>query len=245
MRLDAYLVETGLIRSRERAKAAIRAGLVTVNGAPASKPGQSLNPDDKIVCDGDTHDYVSRGALKLERGLDAFGVDPARSICLDLGASTGGFTEVLLRRGARRVYAVDVGHGQLDESIAADPRVINLERTHAKALSSALVPEPIELVVCDVSFISIMKALPFALSLCSDGAKLVTLVKPQFELGPDHLGKGGLVTMPLEDQHRRMLETIVPWLSEQGWRVLGTTDSPIQGGDGNHEFLVGAIYDGP
>ena len=272
MRLDAWLVESGAVRSRERAKEAIAAGLVRINGAPAAKSSQKISPSDRIECDGEVHNYVSRGALKLIAGLDHFGVDPTGLICLDLGASTGGFTEVLLERGAAKVYAVDVGHGQLHESLRSDARVINLEGVHAKSLTrhqgcrslpegetisplppgevetagavsgEGFIPDAIDLVVCDVSFISIMKALPYALDLCAEQASLVSLVKPQFELGPDHIGKGGLVTMPLEDQRGWIEGHILPFITGLGWQVTGLIESPIKGGDGNTEFLLGASH---
>ena len=242
MRLDAWLVENGAVRSRERAKEAIAAGLVRVNGTQVSKSSQKVSAADRIECDGEAHNYVSRGALKLVAGLDHFGVDPAGGTCLDLGASTGGFTEVLLERGAAKVYAVDVGHGQLHESLRPGARVINMEGVHAKALSHELVPEPIDLVVCDVSFISIMKALPYALDLCAEQATVVTLVKPQFELGPDHIGKGGLVTRPQEEQRGWIEEHILPFFTGLGWQVKGLIESPIKGGDGNTEFLLGATH---
>lgn len=239
-RLDAHLVATGAARSRERAREAVTAGLVTVNGRVARKAAQSVGPADAVVCAGEAHDYVGRGALKLAAALDGFGVDPGGLVCLDLGASTGGFTEVLLRRGAGRVYAVDVGHGQLAAEVAGDARVVNLERTHARELSAALVPEPVGLLVCDVSFISLTKALPAGFALCAPGAVCVALVKPQFELGPARLGKGGVVREAPEALAGWLRAEIVPWFEGRGWSVFGTMPSPIAGGDGNAEFLVGA-----
>ncbi|MBB4658655.1 TlyA family RNA methyltransferase [Parvularcula dongshanensis] len=241
-RLDSLLVDLGFARSRERAKAAVRAGLVRVDGAVATKPSATVRDGAAVACAGEDHPWVSRGALKLVEGLDAFGVSAKDRICLDLGASTGGFTEVLLSRGARRVYAVDVGHDQLAPSLASDPRVANLERTHAKALGVGLVPDPIGLLVCDVSFISLTKALPPALALCSPGAEAVVLVKPQFELGPDALGKGGLVRAADDALRDWARAAIVPWFEERGWDVIGLQDSPIRGGDGNLEFLLAARH---
>ncbi len=241
LRLDQALVERGLFPSRARAQGAIAAGLVTIGGKPARKPSTAIDPSAEVRVLGDAYDYVSRGALKLAAGLDAFAVDAAGGVCLDLGASTGGFTEVLLRRGAAKVHAVDVGHGQLHPLIASDPRVISLERIHAKDLSRAIIPDPINLLVADVSFISLRKALPAALSLLAPRAALVALVKPQFEVGPEGVGKGGLVINAAE-AGPRAAEDIAAWLcNAHEMELLGVIASPIDGGDGNKEFLVGAI----
>lgn len=237
MRLDQYLVLKGLAESRARAQAAIAAGLVTVDGAVAEKPAQKIGEGAAVAMAGAAHPYISRGGVKLAAALDAFGIDPAGKICLDLGASTGGFTDVLLRRGAAKIYAVDVGRGQLHEKIAADPRVVNLERTHAKELTREIVPEPIAVIVCDVSFISLKKALPFALMLAAPGARLAALIKPQFEVGPEGVGKGGLVKEGLAEP---VADGVARWIETQGWGVSGLIDSPIRGGDGNREFLLGA-----
>jgi 23S rRNA (cytidine1920-2'-O)/16S rRNA (cytidine1409-2'-O)-methyltransferase len=239
LRLDQALVERGLFPSRARAKGAIEAGLVTVGGLPAVKSSQAIDPQAELQVLGDVHDFVSRGGLKLAAALDAFSVDPAGLVCLDLGASTGGFTEVLLRRGAAKVFAVDVGHGQLHPRIAGDARVVNLERTHAKDLSAKLVPGAIDLVVADVSFISLKKALPPALALAAPGARLIALVKPQFEVGPGGVGKGGIVKDRSAGQ--RVAEDIAKWLrADQKFALIGVIESPIEGGDGNREFLLGA-----
>lgn len=238
-RLDAYLVEEGLIRSRERAKEAIKAGRVKINGTPARKPGQTIQDEDHVECEGDTHHYVSRGALKLLAGLETFPIHPADKICLDLGASTGGFTQVLLERGARKIFAVDVGTGQLEPTLGQDQRVVNLERTHAYDLSPDIIPDEIDLLVCDVSFISLKKALPPVFPLLSAIAEAIILIKPQFELGQDHLGKGGLVTLSSDDLQKWNERDMLPWFQDSGWDVLGVIDSPIKGGDGNHEFLIG------
>lgn len=240
MRLDARLVADGAVRSRERAREAVAAGLVSVNGAVAAKPARKVGPGDRVECSGETHRYVSRGALKLIAALDAFGFDPAGRVCLDLGASTGGFTQVLLERGANRVYAVDVGHGQLATEVATDARVVDLERTHANDLGEAVVAEPISLLVCDVSFISLTKALPPAMALCATDAEAAVLVKPQFEVGRARLGKGGVVRETPEALEAWLAEDIVPWFEHQGWGVVGTCRSPITGSDGNVEFLLGA-----
>lgn len=242
MRLDQYLVEQGLFESRARAQGAIKAGLVRVNGAVAAKASQNIPQDAKIEVDGDIHPYVSRGGVKLEAALKAMEIDPAGKVCLDLGASTGGFTDVLLRAGAAKVYAVDVGIGQLHEKIASDLRVVNLEQTHAKDLSRAIVPDPIDVIVCDVSFISLKKALPPALALAAPGARLAALVKPQFEVGPSRIGKGGVVKEGRENAEG-IAEALCDWIGEQeGWRATGYIESPIAGGDGNREFLMGAVY---
>ena len=192
-RLDTHLVALGAFPSRARAQGAIRAGLVSVDGATAERPSMPVTPDSKIEVRGDVHDYVSRGGVKLEAALDAFKLTPSGRICLDLGASTGGFSEVMLRRGAEKIYAVDVGSAQLHSRIANDPRVVSLEKTHARDLSPKLIPEPLDFIACDVSFISARKALPPALALSAPGACLVVLVKPQFEVGRSGLGKGGIV----------------------------------------------------
>ena len=237
-RLDSLLVDLGLAPSRERAKAAVRAGLVTVNGTVARKASQAV-PDGAALTYEPEHPWVSRGALKLVAALEAFGFDPARRVCVDVGASTGGFTQVLLSRGAARVYAVDVGEDQLDARVAADPRVVSLQRLNARDLTRDHLPEPPSLLVCDVSFIGLEKALPAALSLCAPSAEAAVLVKPQFEVGRARIGKGGLVrdqeSLPLFVQ-----DEIVPWFEGEGWSVLGVEDSPVLGGDGNREFLLGA-----
>ena len=209
-----------------------------VNGAVAGKPAQKVKDGASVTVTGAVHDYVSRGGLKLETALSAFGFDPSGKTCLDLGASTGGFCDVLLRRGAAKVYAVDVGRNQLHERIREDTRVINLEQTHAKDLCRELTPDPIDLIVCDVSFISLKKALPFALALGGENCALVALVKPQFEVGRDGIGKGGLVKEGLADP---VAKDMAGWIESIGWRVSGLINSPILGGDGTKEFLIGAV----
>ncbi len=238
-RLDIWLVANGRFPSRARARAAIDAGLVNVNGVAAMKASTTVPPGVDVVITGDVHDYVSRGGMKLAAALDAFAIDPLGCVCLDLGASTGGFSDVLLRRGASKIYAVDVGTDQLSVQIANDQRVVNLQKTHAKDLSPRLVPEPVALVVSDVSFISLTKALPPALALAADDAKLAVLFKPQFELGREHIGKGGMVTADNDFVAARIGE-FCDWLAGQGWTVIGCIDSPIIGGDGNREYLIGA-----
>lgn len=241
LRLDVYLVDEGLFKSRARAQEAIKAGLVHIDGVAILKPSQLMQPEAIVTVTGDVHPYVSRGGIKLEAALIHFNIEVADKVCLDLGASTGGFCDVLLRAGARKVYAVDVGSGQLDPAIERDPRIVNLEKTHAKDLSCELIPDPIEVLCCDVSFISLQKALPAALALCAPGAHLAVLVKPQFEVGRENIGKGGLVKSGRENAEG-IAEALCVWLGEQqGWKPLGFIESPIVGGDGNKEFLIGGV----
>lgn len=238
-RLDVFLVETGRFSSRARAQAAISDGKVRVDGAPANKPSTPVSADSAIEVSPDVLEYVSRGAVKLEAALRQFGFDPNDRMCLDVGASTGGFTEVLLRRGAARVYCVDVGHGQLDPRIAADPRVVSIERQNARELTSKIIPEKIEAIVCDVSFISLKLALPPALALAGKTAFLVALVKPQFEVGRERIGKGGVVKASAEEL-LDLARDAARWIELRGWSIRGVIESPIKGGDGNTEFLIGA-----
>ena len=236
-RLDQLLVARGLAESRARAKAAIEAGGVTVNGAPAKAASQSVAGDAVIVY-ADAHRWVGRGALKLDHALTLWPVVVKGRTVLDVGASTGGFTEVCLSRGAARVFAVDVGSGQMHARIAADPRVVNLEQTDARDLTPALIPEPPSLIVCDASFIGLAKVLPVALALAAPGTDLVTLVKPQFEA----TGPGGTKKGVVKDAaaHLAALVSVSGWLEGEGWSVRATTESPITGGDGNVEFLLWA-----
>jgi 23S rRNA (cytidine1920-2'-O)/16S rRNA (cytidine1409-2'-O)-methyltransferase len=236
-RLDTLLVERGLFDSRAKARAAIEAGGVTVAGRVASKPSELADPDADIDAR-PAHPFVGRGALKLDHALTLWPVAVEGRVVLDLGASTGGFTEVCLQRGARRVYAVDVGRGQLHPSLAAAPRVISLEGVDARALDRALIPDPVELIVCDLSFIGLAKALPAALALAAPGANLICLVKPQFEVGPAKVGKGGVV----KDAAARAgaLAQVTAFLEGAGWPVRAQADSPITGGDGNREHLAWA-----
>ncbi len=236
MRLDQRLVALGLADSRARARALIEAGAVTVDGAVALKPAQAVAPGARLEVSGDPCPWVGRGALKLAHALDAFALTP-HGVALDVGASTGGFTEVLLARGAERVFALDVGHGQLHPRIAADPRVVSLEGVNARAIPAGLVP-PVDWIVADVSFISLEKALPGALALANPGATLVALIKPQFEAGRAHVGRGGVVRDAAV--HEAVCARIRDWLAGLGWRVTGPIPSPIEGGDGNREFLVAA-----
>ncbi|MGV6801330.1 MAG: TlyA family RNA methyltransferase [bacterium] len=240
MRLDQYLVGQNLTPSRARAQSLIKQGAVVVNSMVVLKPSHPIVASDEVSIVAGQNDYVSRGALKLEKAVTHFNIDPSGKICLDLGASTGGFCDVLLRRGAAKIYAVDVGHGQLHEKIAQHPHIVNLEKTHAKMLTASLIPDPIDLLVCDVSFISLKKALPPALTFCQAGSQLALLVKPQFEVGRDNIGKGGLVKQSFATQEA-VAENIADWLQYQDWDILGYTESPITGGDGNREFLLGAV----
>lgn len=235
-RADVVLVERGFFASRARAQEAINAGLVTVNGTVIRKASDSV-PEEAVITAEQPHPYVSRGGVKLAAALDAFHIDPKGCICLDIGASTGGFTEVLLMRGAAHVYAVDVGHGQLHYKIADDPRVTNLESTDARSLSPALVPEPADLLVSDVSFISLKLVLPPAIALLKPHATLAVLVKPQFEAGRDNVKKG---IVRDEAVHRAVCEDLQAFIASLGFTVLGLVPSPIEGGDGNKEFLLGA-----
>lgn len=239
-RLDQLLVDRGLADSRTRAQALILAGLVFSGSERCDKPGRLLAADAPLTVKGRDHPWVSRGGVKLAHALDRFGIDPARMVCLDVGASTGGFTDVLLARGAGRVYAVDVGHGQLAWRLRCDPRVVVLERTNCRHLDATLVPEPISLIVCDVSFIGLEVALPAPLALAADHAWLVALIKPQFEAGPGEVGRGGVLRDPWARQ--RVCHRIGAFLAARpGWQVRGLAESPITGADGNVEYLIAAL----
>lgn len=236
-RADVVLVERGLFDSRAKARAAIEAGGVRVAGRALAKPSEMIDEDAAIEALA-AHPYVGRGALKLVRALDLWPVVVQGRTVLDVGASTGGFTEVCLERGAARVYAVDVGRGQLHAKLASDPRVVSLEGLDARNLTAALISTAPDLIVTDVSFIGLAKALPAALALARGGADLVALVKPQFEVGPEAVGKGGLVKD--EAARARALEDVSAFLEAAGWSVQASADSPIAGGDGNREYLLWA-----
>jgi len=238
-RLDQAMVERGLADSRSRARALIEAGLVTIDGVAADKPSRTVTADAAIALTGLDHPWVSRGGVKLVHALDLFGIPVAGRVALDIGASTGGFTDVLLARQAQRVYAVDVGHGQLAPRLRADPRVMVLERVNARHLTAAEVPELAGLLVSDASFIGLEVLLPACLDRAAPGADLVALIKPQFEVGPGLVGKGGVVKDPA--LHQATCARISAWLDARpGWRVRGLTESPIRGPDGNVEFLIHA-----
>jgi len=241
-RADLLLVERGLAASRSEAQSLLMAGLVWSGDRRVEKPGARLKPDAPLAVRGRPHPYVSRGGVKLAHALDAFAIDPAGLVCLDLGASTGGFTDVLLRRGAAKVHAVDVGHGQFDWKLRNDARVVLHERTNARSLAREQVPEPIDLIVCDVSFIGLEIALPAALALAAPGGFLIALIKPQFEVGKGRVGKGGIVRDPA--LHDEVCARVRAWLDARpGWRVVGIIPSPITGADGNVEFLIAAVHD--
>jgi 23S rRNA (cytidine1920-2'-O)/16S rRNA (cytidine1409-2'-O)-methyltransferase len=242
VRADQLLADRGLAESRTRAQALILAGLVYSGDRKVEKAGQALAADAPLTVKGRDHPWASRGGLKLDHALDHFGWDVAGAVSIDVGASTGGFTDVLLTRGAAKVYAVDVGHGQLAWKLREDARVTVLERTNARHLTGDLIPEPIDLVVCDASFIALSKVLPSALALARFGARLVALIKPQFEAGRGEVGKGGVVRDPAI--HARVCDEVRTWLEGAGWMVAGIATSPITGPEGNVEFLVGAVKAG-
>jgi 23S rRNA (cytidine1920-2'-O)/16S rRNA (cytidine1409-2'-O)-methyltransferase len=236
-RADQLLVDRGLAETRARAQALILAGQVFAGARRIRKAGERLAGDAVIEVRGRDHPWVSRGGVKLAHALDCFAIEADGRVALDIGAATGGFTDVLLARGARRVYAVDVGHGQLAWKLRQDPRVVVLERTNARYLGQAEIPEPVDIIACDASFIGLATILPAPLALASEAAFLVALVKPQFEAGREHVGSGGVVRD--ESVQRAVCERIAIWVATQpGWTVAGITESPIRGADGNREFLL-------
>jgi len=236
-RADQLLVERGLAESRTKAQALILAGLVSCGERRVDKPGEQLAADAALVLKGRDHPWVSRGGVKLAHALSRFRITVDEHVALDIGASTGGFTEVLLSRGARRVYAVDVGHGQLAWKLRQDPRVVVRERVNARYLSRTEIPEPVDIITCDASFIGLATVLPAPLALAAEKAQLVALIKPQFEAGPSHVGKGGVVRDP--EVHRQVCERAAAWVAAQpGWSVIGIIESPILGPEGNREFLL-------
>jgi 23S rRNA (cytidine1920-2'-O)/16S rRNA (cytidine1409-2'-O)-methyltransferase len=236
MRADQLLVSRGLFESRTRARAAIEAGGVTADGVPVKKAAQVIRVGAELGAE-PAHPFVSRGGVKLKAALARFGFEPAGKICLDIGASTGGFTEVLVKGGAKRVYAVDVGSGQLHPSLRGRSEIVLLEQTDARALDRSLVPEPPELIVADVSFISLKLVLPKITALAAPRSALVALVKPQFEAGRKQVRKG-IVRDPAV--HQAVCEDLIAFVATLGWELLGLMESPIAGGDGNREFLIGA-----
>ena len=238
VRADQLLVTRGLVESRTRAQALIMAGSVFSGEKKLSKAGDMLAEDAPLEVRGKDHPWVSRGGIKLDQGLTHFGFDVADAVALDVGSSTGGFTDVLLSRGAAKVYAVDVGTNQLAWKLRQDPRVIVHEQTNARNLDATIIPEPVDIVVCDASFIGLSKVLEAPLKLAKRGAKLVALIKPQFEAGREEVGKGGVVRDPAV--HEKVCAEVKAWVESQGWTVLGIVPSPITGPEGNIEFLLGA-----
>ena len=242
-RVDQALVDRGLVESRGKAQALILAGKVYSGDRRIDKAGLAVTADLPLTVKGQEHPWVSRGGMKLDHGLRHFGFSAAGRVCLDVGASTGGFTDVLLTNNAAKVYAVDVGHGQLAWKLRSDPRVVVLEKTNARHLTAAVVPEPIEVLVCDASFIGLATVLPAAMALCVPGAWAIALIKPQFEAGPGRVGSKGVVRDPAV--HQEVCERIQAWWAGlPGWTVDGIVESPITGPEGNKEFLIGARFGG-
>ncbi|HEY1502909.1 MAG TPA: TlyA family RNA methyltransferase [Stellaceae bacterium] len=235
-RLDVLLVERRLAETRAKAQALILAGAVFSGEKKLDKAGTAYPEDTPLEVKSRDHPWVSRGGVKLAHALDHFAIDVTGFVALDIGASTGGFTDVLLQKGAARVYAVDVGHGQLAWKLRQDPRVAVLERVNARYLTAEQVPEPPDIVVCDASFIGLETVLPAALGSAKPRASVIALIKPQFEVGPERVGKGGVVRDPA--LHREVCERIAAWLTSRGWEVVGIVESPIRGPEGNVEFLV-------
>jgi 23S rRNA (cytidine1920-2'-O)/16S rRNA (cytidine1409-2'-O)-methyltransferase len=238
-RLDQLMVERGLAESRTRAQALIMAGAVYSQEKRLDKPGHQVAVDVALTVRSKDHPWVSRGGLKLAHGISHFEIDPSGMTAIDVGASTGGFTDVLLSHGASKVFAVDVGYGQLDSKLRGDKRVVILERTNARHLTVDHISEQVDLVVCDASFIGLRTVLPAAMSLTKPKATLIALIKPQFEVGKDRVGKKGVVRDP--DLHEEVCATITSWLDDQpNWQAIGIAESPITGPEGNKEFLIGA-----
>lgn len=235
IRLDQLVFDQGLTESRERAKTTIMSGLVYVNGQKADKPGMQVSPDVQIEVRGNALPYVSRGGFKLEKALQVFPIDPIGKTCIDCGASTGGFTDVLLKNGAAKVYAVDVGYGQLAWSLRNDPRVVSMERTNVRYITSEQIPEPLDLAVMDLSFISIELILPAVYPLLKENADVVCLIKPQFEAGREEVGKKGVVRDPAV--HEKVIRRILDFVPQIGFSAVGLDYSPIRGPEGNIEYL--------
>lgn len=235
IRLDQLVFDLGLAESRERAKTTVMSGLVFVNGQRADKPGMQVSPDVNVEVKGTALPYVSRGGLKLEKALKVFPIDVNDKVCIDCGASTGGFTDVLLKNGAAKVYSVDVGYGQLAWSLRNDERVVNMERTNIRYISSELIPEPLDICVMDLSFISVKLVLPAVCALLKDNAQLVCLIKPQFEAGREEVGKKGVVRD--KAVHLSVIESVLSFAPTVGMTVMGLDFSPIKGPEGNREYL--------
>ena len=229
----------GLAESRTRAQALVMAGLVFAGDRKIAKPGDMLSDETALEVKGRDHPWVSRGGIKLDHGLSHFGWDVTGCVAIDVGSSTGGFTDVLLSRGAARVHAVDSGTNQLAWRLRQDPRVVVLEQLSARLLTDAHISEPVDLIVCDASFISLMKVLPVPMGFARPGARLLALIKPQFEAGRDEVGKGGVVRDPAV--HARVCDAVTAWLDAMGWAPVGIVQSPITGPEGNVEFLIGAV----
>ena len=242
-RVDQLLVERGLAESRSRAQAYIMAGNVYTGEQKIAKPGQQVKEDINLEVRGKEHPWVSRGGLKLVQGIDEFKIDVTDMTVIDVGASTGGFTDVCLEKGAKKVYAVDVGHGQLAWKIRNDERVVVLEKTNARYLTDAEIPEKVNLIVCDASFIGLQTVLPSPMKRAQEDYVLIALIKPQFEVGKGKVGKGGVVREP--ELHKEVCDKIENWLRDEmdGWNLIGITQSPIKGPEGNIEFLIGARYE--
>ena len=242
VRADQLLVDNGLVESRARAQALILAGLVFLGEKKIEKAGQQVAPDADLDVRGRDHPWVSRGGIKLDHALKEYAIDVTGAIAIDVGSSTGGFTDVLLTNGAARVYAVDSGTNQLAWKLRSDDRVVVHEQTSARILTDAHISEPIDIIVCDASFISLAKVLEKPLTFARPGAALVALIKPQFEAGREEVGKGGVVRDP--DIHARVCDEVRTWIVTQGWTVIGVTQSPITGPQGNVEFLIYARLGG-
>jgi 23S rRNA (cytidine1920-2'-O)/16S rRNA (cytidine1409-2'-O)-methyltransferase len=238
MRADQLLVDQGLAESRTRAQALILAGLAYAGDRKIAKAGDQIAVDASLVVKGRDHPWVSRGGVKLAHAIENWGWDVRGVVAIDVGSSTGGFTDVLLTKGAERVYAVDSGTNQLAWKLRQDPRVLVLEQTNARYLTTAEIVEPVDLIVCDASFIGLAKVLTTPLTFAKDQARLIALIKPQFEAGPGEVGKGGVVRDP--EIHQRVCREVTGWLESVGWEICALTESPIKGPEGNIEFLVGA-----
>ena len=235
-RLDVLLVNNGLAESREKAKRTIMAGLVTVDGRLEDKPGSRFDIDSDVQVKGQECPYVSRGGLKLEKAIEEWGVSCDGAVCVDMGASTGGFTDCMLQHGARKVYAIDVGYGQLGYKLRTDDRVVNMEKTNIRYLDTALIEEPVDLISIDVSFISVKHMFPVASSILSESGKILCLVKPQFEAGREQVGKGGIVREP--EIHKEVIENVIGYASDNGLYPEALSYSPIKGTKGNIEYLL-------
>lgn len=239
-RLDQALVDQCLVRSRERAKAMIMAGKVLINGIRADKPGTQVKHDARLEVNTPDHPYVSRGGLKLEKALQSFPVSVQDAVCLDIGASTGGFTDCLLKFGAKKVYAVDVGYGQLDWSLRRDDRVVVIERTNIRHLPYETIGQLMDAVVADTSFISLKTVIPAAEKFMRNGTNILALIKPQFEAGKEHVAKGGIVKDP--EIRNQVKQDITLFFEERGYKVNGTITSPVLGAKGNEEYIIWIVY---